>query len=213
MVLNPSPENQASRIMNHHSCRAAEKARTSATSGLLYYILAALVTALTVGACGVPPAPDAGPPSTRTLPAIEEGNVAPGAAEEAARLLEEARTALEAGDAETALAGARRVVEEFPEAPGSSEALWLTAQAAEDLEEHESAADAAEEFRSVLPAGHPLAVPALMLRGRALMDAGEWEEGNRVLFELPATAPEETRRAALDDVRSAASEMFFLALE
>ncbi|MDX1567017.1 MAG: hypothetical protein R3223_04400, partial [Longimicrobiales bacterium] len=151
--------------------------------------------------------------STRTLPSIEEGSISPARSTEAARLLQEARTALEAGDAETALDRARRVAEDFPEAPGSSEALWILARAAETVEEYAAAATAAGDFRSVIASGHPLAVPALLLQGRSLVDAGEWEEGTRVLFQLPATAPEATRREALQEVRTSASEMFFLTLE
>lgn len=159
------------------------------------------------------PAPDPGPRSTRTLPAIESGSVSPGVAAEAARLIREARQALDRGDLEIALTRARRVMEEFPSASGSSEALWIAARAAESLGEHETAANAARRFRTAIPTGHPLATPALMVQGRSHLGAGEWEEGTRVLFQIPADAPEDIRQEALNAVRESASEMFFLSLE
>lgn len=170
--------------------------------------------AVGVAACGVAPAPEAGPTTpARTLPSIESGEASSGVAAESSRILQDARRALEADSAETALALSRRVVEEFPRAPGSSEALWIEARAADVLGEPESAARAAEGFRELLPEGHPLAAEALVLQGRALVAADRAEEGVVALFGIPASAEASVREEALDAVRDGASRMAFLALE
>lgn len=170
--------------------------------------------AVLLTACGVAPAPESGPAApVRTLPAIESGEASSGVAAEAARILQEARGALEADATERALALSRRVSEEFPRAPGSSEALWIEARAAEAVGQPEEAARAAERFRGLIPEDHALAAPALLLQGRALVEADRSEEGVGALFALSASAPQSVREDALDVVRAGASEMGFLGLE
>lgn len=182
---------------------------SGAREGLIRLLLAGVVAA-----CGGAPAPEVGPATAAPrFPAIETGSASPGAAAEAARLLLEARRALEADSLETARTLARRVTEELPRAPGSSEALWIEARAAEGVGELEGAAGAVARFRELLPAGHGLAAPALVLHGRVLLAAERWEEGVRTLFRLPASASDSAGEEVLAAVRRGASEMSFRALE
>lgn len=173
-----------------------------------------LLLATAVTACGVAPAPEAAPPAPRrTLPAIESGSASPGASAEAARLLRDARGALDADSLERALALSRRVVQDLPRTSGSSEALWIEARAAEGVEELEEAATAAERFRRLLPDDHELAVPALLLHGRVLMADERWVAGVEALFDLPASPSGSPAEEALTMIRRGAAEMPFLSLE
>ncbi len=124
-----------------------------------------------------PPAPVAAPD-----PAIESGSSsAPeraAAAEEVAR----ARGALASGDDDTALQAARRVVAEYPTTPGSSEALWILAQAAFRSGGYAEAGEAGARYASLVPVEDERGAEALLLAARSRSATGDRAGGVSLLL-------------------------------
>lgn len=202
--------------------RRSEEARTPSAPGLFLsavrvWVPGTVVFLLTVSVltCGGQPAPPEPTPSsvTRTLPPLRSGGASPAAEARAARLLQEARIALEADSLTLARDLARRIVEETPAAPGASEGLWILARADHRVGDHDSAAEAAARFGDLLPEDHRLILPVLLLRADALAAADREGEAARAYLSVPPGAPDSVRYRALESLRALAPEMRFSDLE
>lgn len=191
--------------------------RRVAPPGAVAWLPAATVSlallALASCASGPPSSVEEGPTPEAPLPALEDGEIAPAAAAEAAGLLRDARRALRADSAERAAELAERVAEDHPAAPGSSEALWILARAAREVGDAERAAAAAEALAELLPTDHPLILPNALLRADASMALGRWRTAVEVYLAVPASAPDSARTTALSGIRRAVPELSFRALE
>lgn len=139
-------------------------------------------------------APAATQPDASTLPrpvqpAIEPGPSSPSADAAAARLVQMGREAVTVGSWERAQRAAREVLEDFPTAAGSGEALWILARASLELGDAEGAAWAAERYADLLPAADPRRAGAHLLGARAQVDRGAFEAGVRALLSIAPGAP------------------------
>jgi len=124
-------------------------------------------------------------PTPAPEPAIERGSASAAAEAAAAGVLSDARKALADRNYAGALAGATRVVDEFATVGGSSEALWIQAQAATALEDWGRAAEAAVRYQRLLRAGDPRGANALMVEARALLQSEGPSEAVRTLLAAP----------------------------
>ncbi|HUH12616.1 MAG TPA: penicillin-binding protein activator [Longimicrobiales bacterium] len=137
---------------------------------------AVLLAALALAACAsAPPAPErAAPPTLLDMPASPEEE------RRAAALLEEARIALEAGDAAEARTRAETVVERHPGTQASVPALLIASRAAALMGDDADARAGVERYLALFPADAPEAETA-----RALL--GELEERARARAERART--------------------------
>lgn len=160
-------------------------------------------------ACGAGPRPGEEAPAgaARAFPAVEEGPSSPSGEADASRLLSLAGRSLREGRFEDAARAAERVVSAFPTVTGTSEALWIWAQAAWELGEPEPSAEAARRFREIVPEDHGLRTPARLAEGRALEALGRARMAVEVLLPIADEAPDSLRLQALDVVRSAVTEL------
>ena len=143
---------------------------------------------------GPPQVSDAPTTAEVRFPEIRPGPVTPADEIAAARLIAEARAALDQGDDLSAAESARTLVEEHPTVPGSSEGLWALARAALNLESFEEAADAATRLGEVLPAGHAVAADGRALLVEALYRAGDPIASTQAYLSLPPEESTEVHR-------------------
>ncbi|MCA9739849.1 MAG: penicillin-binding protein activator [Gemmatimonadota bacterium] len=143
-------------------------------------------------------------PAVPTDPAIERG-AAPSAGAEAtaARLLGEARAALERGDDAQARALATRIVDEFASVPGTAQALWIRAQAERRAGAPADAAADARRFVAVLPEGDERRLTAARFAAEAFLDASEPTAAVRALLDLAAAEAQASGRTGVDLARTA----------
>ncbi len=180
--------------------RGARPFRALAPRGLVVPLL--FLLAWGCGTAESPPPPPR--PSAPSVPAIEPGGLPPGDQARAAARLGVARRALEAGEWEAAREAARVVVEEYPRAQGSAEALEILGRAALELGDTTAAREAAERYLRTLPRGHPREGLALLLAGHARLAAGDRAGGVATLLELEGRPEAES---ALDLVRRSVQEL------
>lgn len=155
------------------------------------------------------PVTPVGPP----FPALEAGGTSRSENREAAGLLSAARDSLDGGGLEGALRTASRVLDTYPRASGSSEALWIAARAQARLGNAGEAAALGVRFSGLLPPQHPLLGPALLLTAESMVARGAWGEAMSVLLGFPSGAPEELTEEVLGLGREIASSLSFRDLE
>lgn len=176
-------------------------------------VAARLVLALVVSSCvpaqGGRPQPEAPEPPE---PPIAEGALSPAAEAAAAGLLRDARRFLDQEEYTRAQEASRRVVEEFPAAPGSSEALLILAEATLRLGDPAGAAEAADHYVRLLPAGDERTDQALLLLGTARVREGRFVDGVRTLLRIAGTDPG-IRTEALERIRQVTPRMDASTLE
>lgn len=177
-MTKPAP---GSSVIRHRPDAASVRA-------VVFVVLAAVGSQACTPIGGPGPAPPEPPPAV--MPALEDGGVSTTEALRAANLLREARDYLAAESFLAAAAAAREIVEDYPRAPGSAEALLLLAEADLGLGEVREAADAAEAFRQSVQPDHPSYPRAGFLLASALARLGDDEEAARVA--LDATTNEES---------------------
>jgi ABC-type branched-subunit amino acid transport system substrate-binding protein len=97
---------------------------------------------------------------------------------------------LDLGNWEGAIRSAARVVEDFPDTPGSGEALRVLARASLQLGRYQEAADAAGRYEELLGMGHARFPEALLLHSLALDALGDRGRSLERLLSLPAGSPE-----------------------
>lgn len=149
-----------------------------------------------------PPVPEQIAPQRPSLPPIESGPVSHAAEAAAAILLRDARNALSARDYELARSTARRVVREFPSAPGSSEVLQILAEAALVLDSPTEADSAASAFLTLLSPDHARRGELILLVGKARSAMGDLIGATEALLELPAGATGRIADESLELVRT-----------
>ncbi len=172
---------------------------------VLIFLAVLLGSVLSCTPIGESPAPT--PPGGPPFPALGPGGASRSDAREAAGLLSAARDSLAAGAPDEALRAAEGVVRGYPGAPGSSEALWVAARAHLDLGNPGEAALAGQRFSGLLPSGHILKGPALLLTAESFQQAGSMGEAMKALLGLPVEAPEDVREDALSLARTLTSTL------
>ena len=170
--------------------------RALGTVGLLWSLGACAL----VGVTADPPAPPAAP-AVLEAPPIREGLRDVEEAMTVAELVTEGESLLAEGDPAGAAARAREVEVSYPEAEGSSLALWLLARASRELEDWDEGITAIDRFAEILPEEDNRFGEAMLLRAELRRDAGA-PGGVEALFEIPPDAgPEVLERA--DEVAAA----------
>ena len=160
-------------------------------------VLFALVLVLWVSNCTPVAMPTTDPtPAHPSVPSIEEGTLSTSALAEADRLLQTAKDHLASGNYEEARSTAEGMVQLYPEAPGSGEALEISARAALGLGEAAAAVEAAGRFLALFDISHAVYPEAVLLLGQALAQTGEGQASLEHLVLLPPDAPGETLRPA-----------------
>ena len=158
-------------------------ARAPEVSGLFISL-----TLLTLG-CGTVGAPVSQAPEP-TDPALDAGSFTAAERAELERLLAEAQLALDAGDFEAVEQLSVEVELFFTTVPGSSEILWIRAQAAQELGDPEGALEAVRRFRALLPEGDSRLLEVALLEGEALASVGRSSEAIRVWLTASPPIPE-----------------------
>ena len=150
----------------------------------------ALLVVAGVSACQLVQDPaDAAPvPVVIVDPPIERGGSTAAQEAAAATELARARGALEAGDDRTAATAAGNVIRDFPTTPGSSEALWILAQATEALGAFEEAAEAADRFAGLIEPTDERAGEVALVAARSQAGKGEAAAAVRRLLDAPPAA-------------------------
>jgi ABC-type branched-subunit amino acid transport system substrate-binding protein len=141
------------------------------------------------------------------LPSIREGGLPGAASEEANRLLQDARGHLASGAFEEARETALSVIELYPEAPGSGEALGILAEAALELDSVAEAVDASRQYLSLLDTSHPAYAGVAVVQARSLAASEALEAALQTLLLLPMASDPEVRRAGLALAREVASQV------
>ncbi|MFC1575739.1 ABC transporter substrate-binding protein [Gemmatimonadota bacterium] len=172
------------------------------SAGGVRAVLFALAVGMTSWAC-IPVGPPAAPPpsSGPVIPALEEGGMRGMELQEAALLLQEARSLLARGANQEALDSARTFMERFPRAPGSAEVLDVVSRASLALGRNREAAEAASLYMSALGPSHPFFPTAVVLKVRALEESGEPREALQNLLYLPPESPDSAVRPAREILR------------
>lgn len=150
--------------------------------------------------------PDPGPPEPQ-IPSIEQGNLSGSMAREAQRRLVEARSALESGLLPEARDVALDVIQHYPGAPGSGEALSILAEACLGLGDAAGAVDAATRYLALMDPGSPFYSDAAVLKSRVLAETGSPGEALSTLLLIPGDAPEESVDRAIDLLRGILPEL------
>ena len=142
------------------------KARRPVATGL------SIVTLLAIFGCATsaPPIAVVEPADPDLVePAIEDGLYTPVQVTEIALLLAQARAALDQGDFELAEARALEMEAEYSNVPGSANALWIRARAAEGLDKPEESLEAVRSFRPYVTEGDERVAAMALLEGDALL--------------------------------------------
>jgi hypothetical protein len=154
------------------------KARTPVAPGL------SIVAVLAVFGCATSPAPTVEVEAGRGEPAIEVGSLAAARRAEADSLLAQARAALDREDFELAEALSLEIEAEYGAAPGSVNALWIRARAAQANSNLEGSLEAAQRFRVYLTDEDARITEVALLEGDVLRALGRTAEA--VVAWLPA---------------------------
>ncbi len=145
-------------------------------------------------------------PAIPAGPAISEGTSTEARDRAAAELLVEAEARLRAGDAQAARTLARDVASRYPEARGSSAALWTLARAERSLGAWSDAEGAAARYLEVAGRSHPEGAAAQLLRAEARF-RGDLGRSVETLFDVPVGAPTAVREEAGELAREIARGM------
>ena len=133
------------------------------------------------------PPPQRPPPPPQAIvlegPPIRQGVFTQEQAEATARLLLEAEELLSGGQVDEALYRAVQVEENYSESPGSSLALWVSAQAQRALENWIEAEESAEAYADLISAESAAYGRAYLLRAE-VRRAGNLAGGIEAVFEL-----------------------------
>jgi ABC-type branched-subunit amino acid transport system substrate-binding protein len=157
-------------------------------------VLASSLVPLGGGCAPVQGGPDDAPGPVSAGPAIEGSATTADPVADA--LLRQARRALSDREYADAREAANEVVVEHPRAPGSSEALWIVAQAAYELGGFEESIEASRLFRSLLDAQNPRRTEASVLTARALAQEGASDTAVLALLEIDGPAGSDALRDA-----------------
>ena len=169
------------------------KARPPMVPGL------SIIAVVSVFGCASPRAPTLEVEAKRTEPALEETDFLPARQAEADSLLARAQVALDQGDFELAEELARRVEAEFGGAPGSVDALWIRALAAEALGKPEESLEAARRFRTYLSEVDERIAEVALLEGNALQALGRTREAVAAWLSVPGGPVSEVTIARVQD--------------
>lgn len=137
-------------------------------------------------------------PVGQPIPSIQEGHLPSALAREAERALNTARDALADGRWGEARDVARQVIDYYPGAAGSGEALTIFGEAALELGEPAEALEAVDRYLALVDPFHPTYVRAVYLRSRALFAGGEAASALEGLLLVPPDAPAEDMEAISD---------------
>jgi hypothetical protein len=135
---------------------------------------------------GTGPAPTPAPPML-SGPPIRDGIRSDDEARAAAVLVTEGEDMLAQGFPAIARERAREVEARYPEAMGSSAALWLRARASRELEDWVDAEGAAASYLALVPSGELAFDEAALLRAEARWEAG-LDGAVSALFDIPQGA-------------------------
>jgi ABC-type branched-subunit amino acid transport system substrate-binding protein len=171
----------------------------SCVRAVLFACLAGLISAGCVPVGTPEPPPPA--PKAPEVPSIERGTLPPSAASEGVRLLRAAEDSLDLGEMEGARRSARRVIQYYPSAPGSAEALRVLARASTELDFNEEAEEAAEAYEGLLSSSHPRYPQALLLSAQTFTASGKGEAALEKLLLLPRGSPPAVTEPANDLLR------------
>jgi hypothetical protein len=154
-------------------------------------VLFALVLVSWAAACTPVGMPSTGPgPVSPTIPSLEEGALPQSTAAEATRALQDARDHLASrryGDARDA---ALDVIQRYPSASGSGEALEILARALLGLGDTAGAVAAADRYLALLEPSHPVYPGAVFFQGQALaLDGNPGAALQSLLLIPPETSP------------------------
>jgi branched-chain amino acid transport system substrate-binding protein len=145
-------------------------------------------------------------PAVADGPPIAEGASDPGRDRAAADLMAEAESRLASGDAAGARTLARQVAATYPEARGSSTALWIEARAEAALGAWPAADASVARYLDRVGDGHPEA-PAARLLGAEARFRGELGGAVEAIFALRASVPAGVRDAGAALAREIAASL------
>jgi ABC-type branched-subunit amino acid transport system substrate-binding protein len=131
-------------------------------------------------------------PASPPIPSIEEGTLPQSVAAEAERTLREARDHLASRRYEAARDAALDVIQDYPRASGSGEALEVLARATLGLGETAGAVEAAGRYLALLDSSHPAYPQAVFLQSQALALDGNPGAALQSLLLIPLDAPQAT---------------------
>ena len=159
-----------------------------------------LAGAVLVAACVPANSEDASAPfpMPSRYPPIAVGDYSPADRAGAERLIDAAREALAVREYSVAQAAASQIVDQYPSAPGASEALWVLAFAAHAEGDYDEAAETAGALTAVLGDAHPAFPDAQDLRAAALFDAGDLMAAAETSLSLPEHAYTEAAAARVE---------------
>ncbi len=149
-----------------------------------------LLGAVLLAAC-LPANPESVPasfPAPTSYPPVAAGDYSPADHAGAEALMNAARAALAAREYAVARKAAGQVAQEYPSAPGTSEALWVLALAAQAEGDHGEAAERAGALALVLGADHPAFPEVQDLRAESLFDSGDLLAAAETSLGLPGDA-------------------------
>ena len=159
--------------------RLVGRARASLGSGLFVGLAGLSLACSTVGA-------SLEPESEPRDAALEQGSIDPAGQAESDRLVAQAESALDAGDALRAEELAMRVEASHAAAQGSSRALWIRARAALVLGRAEAALSPLRRFRSYLAEDDDRQTAVAILEGDVLAAGGRTREAAEAWMAAPA---------------------------
>ena len=169
------------------------KARTPVAPGL------SIVAVVAVFGCATPGAPIVEPEVGRGGLAIAGGAFSPSRQAEADSLMAQALAALDQEAFELAEALALEIEAGFSAAPGSAEALWIRARAAQASGNLESSQEAARRFRIYLADGDERIAEVILLEGDALQALGRTAEAIAAWLSAPGEPVSEETLARVED--------------
>ena len=159
-----------------------------------------IIAVVSVFGCASPRAPAIKVEAERAEPALLEGAAFfPARQAEADSLLTRAQAALDQGDFELAEELSRQVEAEFGGAPGSVNALWIRALAAEALGKPEESLEAARRFRTYLSEGDERIAEVALLEGNTLQALGRTREAVAAWLSAPGEPVSEVTIARVQD--------------
>lgn len=144
---------------------------------------------------------DPAPPTPTVDPPIRSGPITGWAQATAAQLIGSARRALDSEDFGRAAEDANRVVQEFPTAEGSSEALWILTRAAFENGDFEVASESARRLEPLWSATDRRVADATLLGARASEEVEGPAAGVARLLGMPIESATAVQSEALQRIR------------
>ncbi len=165
-------------------------------------VLFALVLISWTASCTPVALPSVGPgPAPATIPSIEEGGLPQSMVAEAERALQEARDHLASRRYEDARDAALNVIQHYPAASGSGEALEILARATLGLGDAAGTVEAAGRYLALLEPPHPAYPEAVFFQSQALAFEGNPGAAFQSLLLIPLETPPETMGPATELLR------------